>query len=177
MPAVRVKTVKSASRFVSGSPPLAQTGRAVDCRSTCPPFKSGRADWFSPPVYLRWFRDLRTNPFDLRRRRSTSRYVDYRAHRYFIYCLLRNLRPHFRHGIFDNMLSRLSVSRTHRGFGSEVLREFSDSRWHVLTEAPQRIRQGCTALRFLSVRGYRMQVRQSPSMVRYPESILGFSIG
>ena len=25
-------------------PPLAQTGRAVDCRSTCPPFKSGRAD-------------------------------------------------------------------------------------------------------------------------------------
>ena len=32
---------------MSACPPLAQTGRAVDCRSTCPPFKSGRADCFS----------------------------------------------------------------------------------------------------------------------------------
>lgn len=33
------------SGYVEVQPPLAQTGRAVDCRSTCPPFKSGRADF------------------------------------------------------------------------------------------------------------------------------------
>ena len=38
-------TLKSNSEPVLiARPPLAQTGRAVDCRSTCPPFKSGRAD-------------------------------------------------------------------------------------------------------------------------------------
>ena len=43
--ASRITTLKSGRRGIFDCrPPLAQTGRAVDCRSTCPPFKSGRAD-------------------------------------------------------------------------------------------------------------------------------------